>query len=98
MTDLIVQFACANAENRAEEFLHHLINRNIIKVGVQPETQGNEIWLSFPNIQKDTIRRIVGEAHPWCLDRALGLMQNSGGGEGSQTTVLMIADLARMVE
>jgi hypothetical protein len=98
MTDLIVKFDCADVEDRAEEFQDHLIDRKIIRTKVQSETQGNQIWLSFPNVQNDTIRRITEEAHPWCLDRGLGLMQNSSAAEGSQTTTLLIADLTRMVE
>ncbi|HYB75434.1 MAG TPA: hypothetical protein VEC08_00595 [Nitrososphaerales archaeon] len=95
MPDLVVQFACANADNRAEEFQRHLINLRIIHVRVQHETQGSEIWLNFPSIQSDAVSRIAEEARPWCLDRGLGLMQNSGTAEH---VVLMIADLTRMVD
>lgn len=98
MADLIIQFACGNAEVRAEEFQHHLINRKIMEASVQPETKGSEIWLSFPNVQNSTIERVIREAHPWCLDRALGLMRSSSEGGPSQATVLLIADLARVVE
>jgi len=98
MTDLIIKFACENAKDRTEEFQRHLIDRKITEAEVQPETQGNEICLSFPNVQSSTIERIIREAHPWCLDRALGLMRSSNEGETSQATVLLIADLARMVE
>lgn len=98
MADLIIQFACGNAEGLAEEFQHHLIDRKIMKAVVQPETKGNEIWLSFPNVQSSTIERIIREAHPWCLDRALGLMRSSTEGGTSEATVLLIADLARVVE
>jgi hypothetical protein len=95
---LIVQFACRNAEGRAEEFQHHLVSRRIMHAGVRAEPHGSEIWLNYPNIQNDTIERIIREAHPWCLDRALGLMRNYGEGGASQTAVVMIADLARVVE
>ena len=98
MPDLIIQFACGNADNRAEEFQHHLINLKIIRAGVQHETQGSEVWLNFPSIQSDAINRIVREARPWCLDRGLGLMQNTVESGTSQPVVLMIADLTRMVD
>jgi hypothetical protein len=98
MTDLVIQFVCKDAGMRAEEFQHHLINRKIVKAGVQPETKGSETWLRFPNVQSGTIERIVREAHPWCLDRALSLMRGSGEGETSQATELLIADLARVLE
>jgi len=95
MPDLVIQFACANADNRAEEFQRHLINLRIIHVRVQHETQGSEIWLNFPSIQSDAVSRIAEEARPWCLDRGLGVLE--GTGEGG-ATVLMIADLAKVVE
>jgi len=95
MPDLIVQFDCANPGNRAEEFQHHLVDRNF---RVQPEVQGSEIWLNFQNIQGDMIKQIVREAHPWCLDRGLSLMQSSGEGGPSQATVLLIADLTKVVD
>jgi len=98
MTDLLVQFVCGNAGERAEEFQRHLTDHKIMKARVQPETKGSEIWLTFPNVQSSTIERIIREAHPWCLDRALGLMRSSSEGEASQATVLLIADLARVVE
>ena len=98
MPDLVVQFDCNNAESLAEEFHHHLADRKLAPVGVRPETHGSEIWLSYPSLQPDTIKRIVSEAHPWCLDRALGLLQNTGGSEGSRATILMIADLAKVME
>ena len=98
MTDLIIQFACENAEVQAEEFQRHLIDHKITKAEVQPETKGSEIWLSFPNVQSSTIERIIREAHPWCLDRALSLMRGSSEGGTSQTTLLLIADLARVVD
>ena len=98
MTDLVIQFACKNAKDRAEEFQRHLIDRKIMKAGAQPETMGNKIWLTFPNVQSSTIERVIREAHPWCLDRALGLMRSSSEGGTSQNTVLLIADLARVVE
>lgn len=98
MTDLIVKFACGNAEKHAEEFQRLLIDRRIIRVGVQPETQGSEVRLNFPKIQSDTIERIVGEAKPWCLDRALGLMRSSGETGTPQAIVVMIADLFEMAE
>lgn len=98
MTDLIIQFACGSAEIRAEEFQRHLVDRKIMKIEVQPEIRGNETWLSFPNVQSSTTERIVREAHPWCLDRALSLMRSSSEGGTSQATVLLIADLARVLE
>ena len=98
MTDLLIEFACGNAQVRAEEFQHHLIDRKITTARVQPETKGNEIWLSFPNAQSRTIERVIREAHPWCLDRGLSLMQSSNEGGTSQATVLLIADLTRVVE
>jgi len=98
MTDLLIEFACGNVEVRAEEFQRHLLDRKITTARVQPEAKGNEIWLSFPNVQSSTIARVIREAHPWCLDRGLSLMQRSGEGGTSQATVLLIADLTRVVE
>jgi hypothetical protein len=95
MPDLIVKFVCSNPENRAEEFQHHLIDR---KFRVRPEIQGSEISLNFQNIQHDMIGRIVREAHPWCLDRGLSLMQSSGEGGPSQATVLLVADLTKVID
>jgi len=97
MTDLKIEFACVAPEVKAEEFQHHLIDRKIVKARVQQETQGNEIWLTFPNAQSDTIERIIREAHPWCLDRGLSLMRSPNEGGTSQATVLLIADLTRVV-
>jgi len=94
MPDLIVQFVCTNAEARAEEFQRHLIDQ---KSRVRPETQGSEIWLTFSNIKDDVIKKIIREAHPWCLDRGLSLMQGSGEAGPSQATMLLVADLARVV-
>jgi hypothetical protein len=94
MPDLIVQFVCTNAEARAEEFQHHLIDQ---KIRVPPETKGSEIWLTFSNIKDNVIKKIMREAHPWCLDRGLSLMQGSGEEGTSQGTVLLVADLARVV-
>lgn len=91
---LIVQFACTDAEARAQEFQRHLIDQ---ENRVQPEIQGSEVWLSFPDVQGDMVKKIIQEAHPWCLDRGLSLMQNSGEAGPSQATVLLIADLARVV-
>jgi hypothetical protein len=98
MADLKIEFDCGDPEVKAEEFQHHLIDRKIMKAGVQLEKQENEIWLTFPNIQSDTIERIIREAHPWCLDRGLSLMRSSNEGGTSQATVLLIADLTRVVE
>jgi len=95
MTDLTVQFVCANPENRSEEFQHHLIDR---KFRVHPESQESEVRLSFQDLQDDMIKRIVREAHPWCLDRGLSLMQSSGEGGPSQATMLLIADLMKVVD
>ena len=95
MPDLIVKFACNNPEERAEEFQHHLTSRGIMHAGVQPEHQGSEIWLNYPNVLDDTIERIASEAHPWCLDRGLVLMRNSPEGAATPTTILLIADLLR---
>lgn len=98
LPDLIVRFACREAEEHADAFQRHLLSHNIMKVGVPPERQGAEIWLNYPNIQEDAIERIVREAHPWCLDRALSLLRSSGQGGDSRATVLLIADLAKVME
>ena len=98
MADLQIEFACGNAPVRAEEFQHHLIDRKITVARVQPETKGNEIWLTFPNVQSGMIERVVREAHPWCLDRGLSLMRSSNEDATSRATVLLIADLTRVVE
>ena len=98
MTDLIIEFACRDPRVRAEEFQHHLVGRKILTAMVQPETKENEIWLSFPNVQSSMIDRVIREAHPWCLDRGLSLMRSSNEGEASQATVLLIADLTRVVQ
>ncbi|GEM_PF-4065330 len=98
MTDLMIEFACGNPEIRAEEFQHHLIGRKITTTKVQPEAKENEIWLAFPNVQSSMIDRVIREAHPWCLDRGLSLMRSSNEGGTSQATVLLIADLNRVVE
>jgi hypothetical protein len=95
MPGLIVQFVCANPENRSEEFQHHLIDQ---KLRVRPEVQEGEIRLNFQNLQDDMIKRIVREAHPWCLDRGLSLMQSSGEGGPSHATMLLIADLMKVVD
>ena len=97
MPDLIVRFACREAEEHADAFQRHLLSHNIMKVGVPPERQGAEIWLNYPNIQEDAIERSIREAHPWCLDRALGLLRSSGQGGDSRATVLLIADLAKVM-
>lgn len=97
MPDLTVRFDCRNAEEHAKEFQHHLISQNVMRVGVQLEPQGKEIWLNYPNTQQDTIKRIVTEAHQWRLDRALSLLQSSGQGGDSTTTVLLIADFAKVM-
>jgi len=94
MPDLIVQFVCTDAEARAQEFQHHLVDQ---KMRVPPETRGSDIWLTFSNVNGDVIRKIVREAHPWCLDRGLSLMQGSGEGGPSPATLLLVADLARVV-
>lgn len=91
MTSLAVRFACNNPENRAEEFQHHLVSQEL---RVQPETRGTEVWLSYPDLQDKVVRKIVEEAHLWCLDRDLSLMRNSEGG-AAPTTTLLIADLLR---
>jgi hypothetical protein len=94
---LIIQFACAKPNDRAEEFQRHLVNQRVIHTAVRLEIQGNEAWLNFPTIQSDVINRIIEEGKSWCLDRGLGLMQNSGEPGSSEHAVLMIADLAQMV-
>jgi hypothetical protein len=96
LPDLIVQFDCNNAETWAEEFQHHLVSLKTIPAPVQAETHENELWLVYPNITPDAIKRITREAHPWCLDRGLGLLE--GSGEDPQTVKLMIADLAKVME
>ena len=98
MPDLILRFDCNDAETWADEFQHHLVDRKLIPAAVQKETHDNEIWLNYPNLKKDVVKRITGEAHPWCLDRGLGVLEGTGEGEAPQATVLMIADLAKVVE
>ena len=93
MTSLVVRFDCRDAEARASEFQHHLVDQ---KLRVQPEAQGTEVWLSYSGVQEEVVKRIVREAHPWCLDRGLTMMQGSEEGP-SQATTLLIADLARVV-
>ena len=93
MTSLVVRFDCKDAEAKASEFQHHLVGE---KLRVQPEVRGTEIWLSYPDMQDDVLNKIVQEAHPWCLDRGLTMMQGSEQGP-SHATTLLIADLARAV-
>jgi hypothetical protein len=95
LPDLIIEFDCVDAEVRAEEFQHHLLEHKLVPTGVQKETHENEIWLKYPGLQVDAIKRVTQEAHPWCLDRGLGLLQNTS--EAPNMT-LMIADLTRVVE
>ena len=95
MPDLILRFDCNDAETWADEFQHHLLDRKLIPATVQKQTRDNEIWVSYPNLKRDMIMGILGEAHPWCLDSGLGVLE--GKGEGG-ATVLMIADLAKVVE
>ena len=97
MPDLILRFDCNNAETWADEFQHHLMDRKIIPAPVQKETHENEIWVSYQNIQSGMIKQIIREAHPWCLDRGLGVLEGSGEG-APQATVLMIADLTKVME
>lgn len=94
MPDLIVQFACGNPWDRAQEFQHHLVDQ---KLRVKPEAQEREVWLNYTNVQEDMIEKVIKEAHPWCLDRGLSLMEKSGEEGTPQTTVLLVADLARVV-
>ena len=98
MPDLTVQFACNDAETWAEEFQRHLVDRKIIPAAVKKDAHDSEIWLNYPNTQSDTIKRIIREAHPWCLDRSLSLLQNTGEGGESQEVVVMIADLTKVME
>lgn len=98
MPDLILRFDCNEAEIWTDEFQHHLVDRKLIPAAVQKETHDNEIWLNYPNLKGDAIKRITREAHPWCLDRGLGVLEGMGEGGASQATVLMIADLAKAVE
>jgi len=93
MASLTVRFDCRDADARASEFQHHLIDQ---KLRVQPEAQGTEIWLRYSDVQDEVVRKVIQEAHPWCLDRGLTMMQESQEGP-SQSTVLVIADLARVV-
>ena len=98
MPELIIKFACASADNRAEEFQHHLVSRRIINLRVGHEVRGSEVWLNFPSVQDNTINRIEEEARHWCLDRGLGLMQSSDESGRIKPVVLMIGDLAQMVD
>ena len=98
LPDLILRFDCNQADTWADEFQHHLVDRKLISAAVQKETHDNEIWLSYPNLKGEAIKRIVSEAHPWCLDRGLGVLEGKGEGGASQATVLMIADLTKVVE
>ena len=93
MTNLVVRFDCRDAEARASEFQHHLVDQ---KLRVQPEAKETEVWLSYSDIKENEVRRIVQEAHPWCLDRGLTMMQGLEEGP-SQGTTLLIADLTRVV-
>jgi len=90
----VVRFDCRNSEARASEFQHHLVDQ---KLRVQPEVRGTEVWLSYSGVKDDVVKRIVHEAHPWCLDRGLTMMQGSEEGP-LQATRLLIADLARVVD
>jgi hypothetical protein len=94
LPDLVVQFNCSDAQNRAEEFQHHLVDP---KLRVIPETKEDQVWLTYPNLSDDAFEKITREAHPWCLDRGLTLMQNTGEGGTPQTRVLLVADLARVI-
>ena len=93
MTCLVVRFDCKDAEARASEFQHHLVDEEL---RVQPEVRETEIWLSYPDLQDNVLRKIVQEAHPWCLDRGLTMMQGSKEAP-SQATTLLIADLGRVL-
>ena len=93
MASLTVRFDCRDADARASEFQHHLIDQ---KLRVQPEAQGTEIWLRYPDVEDEVVRKVIQEAHPWCLDRGLTMMQESQEGP-SRSTALVIADLARVV-
>lgn len=95
MPDLVVEFDCVNAEERADEFQHHLLDHKLVSLAVQKETHENEIWLKYPGLQADAIKRITQEAHPWCLDRGLGFLQNAND---APNMTLMIADLTRVLE
>jgi len=90
MVDLVVRFECANAEARAEEFQHHLVDT---KIRVKPETKEGEVWLTYSGIPDDAFKKIVKEAHPWCLDRGLSLMQNLSGEGSSGKPALLIEDV-----
>jgi hypothetical protein len=81
-----------------EEFQHHLVDRKAIRGPVKSETHENELWLVYPNMTADTVKRITEEAHSFCLDRGLGLLEGTGEGEARQTVRLMIADLTKVME
>ncbi|HYB76496.1 MAG TPA: hypothetical protein VEC08_06025 [Nitrososphaerales archaeon] len=98
MPELIIKFACGRADNRAEEFQRHLVSRKIVSAEVGHEVRGSEVWLNFPSLQNDSIKRIEEEARHWCLDRGLGLMQSSDESGRTKPVVLMIGDLAQMVD
>ena len=95
MPDLVVELDCVDADERADEFQHHLLDHNLIPALVDKESHENEIWLKYPGLQADIIKKIAQDAHPWCLDRNLGLLQNTS--EAPNMT-LMIADLSRVLE
>jgi len=96
--NLIIKFACGSAGNRAEEFQRHLVSRKIVHAGVGREARGSEVWLNFPSIESGAISRIEEEARHWCLDRGLGLMQSTDESGSAKPVVLMIGDLAQMVD
>ena len=98
MPDLILRFDCNGAEIHADDFQHFLVDRKILHSGVEKEERENEVWLTYPNLPAETIEHIRREAHQWSGDRGLGVLEGTGEGGASQATVLMIADLAKVMD
>ncbi|HMD79440.1 MAG TPA: hypothetical protein VKF39_05610 [Nitrososphaerales archaeon] len=98
MPDLILRFDCNDAEIHADDFQHFLVDKKILLSRVEKEERENEIWLNYPNLPAETIEHIRREAHQWSGDRGLGVLEGTGEGRTSQATVLMIADLAKVME
>ena len=95
MASLKVRFDCRDPEARASEFQHHLVDKAL---RVQPEARGTETWLNYLDLRDDVVKKIVKEAYSWCLDRGLTMMHGPEEGQPGSATVLLVADLTRVVE
>jgi hypothetical protein len=94
LPNLIIQFACGNPENCAEEFQSQLLKKGVLRAGITLENQEDEIWLNLPEIRGHIIDYIVREVREWCLERGLRLVRSKSTKKGVDSTVLLIADLS----